>query len=89
MAKTLGQLSIDYDRTTDVLYLSIGEPRPALTVEDRDGLLIRKDIKSGQPIGVTILNYESRFRRLTDVAWLRSLGLPADLASYLVDRPAL
>jgi uncharacterized protein YuzE len=88
MAKKLGNLSISYDRTADVLYVSLGEPTPAVTVEDRDGVLIRKDRKSGKPIAVTVLDYENRFRHLLDVSWLATRGLPNDLVAYLSDRPS-
>jgi uncharacterized protein YuzE len=77
MAKKLDNLSIDYDSAADVLYLSIGEPKPAITTEDRDGVLIRKDPTSGKLIAVTVLNYESRFRRLDDLSWLATRELPS------------
>ena len=87
MAKKLDNLSIEYDSEADVLYVSVGQPRPAITIEDRDGVLIRKDPSSGKPIAVTVLNYESRFRRLTDVSWLVTRELPSDLVDYLQSRP--
>jgi uncharacterized protein YuzE len=87
MAKKLDNLSIEYDPEADVLYVSVGQPRPAITIEDRDGVLIRKDPSSGKPIAVTVLNYESRFRRLTDVSWLVTRELPSDLVDYLQSRP--
>jgi len=87
MAKKIDSLSIEYDPASDVLYVSVGQPRPAITIQDRDGVLIRKDPNSGKPIAVTIMNYESRFRRLTDVSWLVTRELPSDLVNYLQSRP--
>lgn len=42
MAVTIGDLSVDYDHTADVLYLSIGKPQPSLTFEERDGPLCQE-----------------------------------------------
>jgi uncharacterized protein YuzE len=87
----IGKLSVNYDDTTDVLYLSIGEPRPALTREDdeSDILLIRQDPATGETVGVTVLEYYQRFRTLRDLSWLNSRGLPADVVAYLQERPIL
>lgn len=89
MAKKLGKMSIDYDEVSDVLYLSLGEPRPALTHEDREGLLIRKDAQTGELVGVTVLAYHRHFRHLPDVSWLAALGLIPDLVDYLEERPEI
>ena len=64
----VGQFQLSYDRDADVLYISIGSPRPAYTNEDEQGLLIRKDPKSEETVGVTILDYEEHFRQLADQA---------------------
>ena len=56
-----------YDRDCDVLYLSIGEPRPAITRGAQNGLLIRSDPETREVIGLTILHYEAKFRRLADI----------------------
>jgi hypothetical protein len=89
MAKKLANISVSYDRTTDVLYVSEGDPKPALTSETREGVLVRRDPRTGKPIAVTVLDYENRFRRLRDISWLGSLGLPSDLFEYLRERPAV
>lgn len=87
MAKKLGRLSIDYDHLSDVLYLSIGDHAPALTHEDREGLLIRVDPKTKKPVGATVLSYQRHFRHLQDVSWLDQTGLPAEVIDYLEERP--
>jgi uncharacterized protein YuzE len=91
MAIRVGNLWVDYDDSTDVLYLSIGEPRPAVTHEDEDddNLLIRKDPQTGETVGVTILEYYNRFRLLPDLSWLATRGLPSEVLRYLKDRPIL
>jgi len=87
MAEKLGKMWVDYDQTSDVLYLSLGEPRPALTREDKEGLLIRTDPQSGELVGVTVVAYDRHFRHLQDVSWLETSGLPRNLVDYLEERP--
>jgi hypothetical protein len=70
-----------------VLYVSLGEPQAALTVEDRDGVLVRKDPKSGKPVAVTVVDYAQHFRNLEDVSWICERGLPKELVDFLRARP--
>jgi uncharacterized protein YuzE len=89
MAVTLGNLQIRYDDSTDVLYVSIGDPRPAVTREDEDEetLLIRKDPQTGETVGVTVLEYYGHFRGIPDLTWLEKKGLPTEVVTYLAKRP--
>lgn len=52
---------IFYDKKADVLYLSIGAPRPAISEELGDDILLRHDIETGEVVGLTIFNLASRF----------------------------
>jgi uncharacterized protein YuzE len=85
----VGQFELSYDRDADVLYISIGSPRPAHTYEEEQGLLIRKDPRTGETVGVTILDYEEYFRQLPDLSWLVTKPLPEELIAYLRERPAV
>ena len=90
MGATLRQndeLDVTYDRAADVLYLSIGNPAPALTKGAENGLLIRFDPATNRVVGVTVLNYEEKFRGLDDMSWLDSKALPSQLTEYLKRRP--
>lgn len=78
---------LSYDRDADVLYISIGSPRDAYTYEEEHGLLLRKDPRTGETAGVTILDYEEHFRHLPDLSWLATKPLPKDLIEYLQKRP--
>lgn len=89
MVTKLGKLLIDYDERSDVLYLSLGEPRAALTEEGEEGLLLRRDPITGELVGVTVLSYGQHFRHLPDISWLGKSGLPPDLIDYLEERPEL
>jgi uncharacterized protein YuzE len=80
------KINVSYDGAGDVLYLSIGEPRPAITRGDKNGLLIRSDPQTREVIGLTILDYEARFRQLADISWIEQ-GLPSDLMNFLKRRP--
>lgn len=50
-----------YDAESDVLYLSIAQPRPAITQELVDDVLLRVDPETSEIIGLTVLNLSSRF----------------------------
>jgi uncharacterized protein YuzE len=50
-----------YDAEGDVLYLSIGEPRPAISQEVGDDVLLRIDPETSEIVGLTVLNLSSRF----------------------------
>ena len=51
-----------FDQEGDVLYISFGEPRKAVSKELKNDIAIRVDPKSGEIIGFTILNFMKRFR---------------------------
>ena len=85
----VGQFELSYDRDADVLYVSIGSPRPAHTYEEDEGILIRKDPRTGETVGITILDYEEHFRQLSDLSWLTTKPLPEELIAYLRERPAI
>lgn len=52
-----------YDEEEDILYLSIDEPKPSISKETEEGILIRRDIKTKKITGVTILDYKDRVKK--------------------------
>ena len=50
-------LTADYDRDADVLYVSIGEPRPGVGEDGPDDVVLRYDQDDHQPSGVTVLGF--------------------------------
>lgn len=56
------EMRIDYDTNSDVLYLSYGEPREAISDEITDGVLVRRDFETDEVVGVTILDFLYRFK---------------------------
>ncbi len=54
-------LNIDYDSTADVLYVSFGKPRAAVSVEVNEGDLVRVDAYSDKIVGITIIDFKKRY----------------------------
>lgn len=48
-------LHFQYDRANDVLYISLGQPRPSYCDEVLPGIFLRKDLCTDEVTGVTIL----------------------------------
>lgn len=53
-------LSWDYDEEADVLYISVGKPRPALTVDLGESVLARYDENEKEVVGITIMGVRRR-----------------------------
>ena len=50
----------DYDEDADVLYLSLGEPRPAVGVDIGAGVIVRYDEVHQEVVGLTLLGLRAR-----------------------------
>jgi uncharacterized protein YuzE len=77
-----------YDREGDVLYLSLKSSPFSHATKERDGLLLDVDEATKEIVGVTVLDYEAKFRRLPDLSWLATLPLPKPLSDFLIERCA-
>lgn len=53
----------DYDEEADVLYLSLGEPRPAVGVDIGEGTVVRYDEARKEVVGVTLIGVRARLLR--------------------------
>ena len=51
------EVQFHYDREADVLYLSVGKPQRAKTIEIGEDFVLRLHPKSGQVVGITIINF--------------------------------
>ncbi len=51
------RLTVDYDRSEDVLYVVNGEPRPAEGEDLPGGIVRRYALDDNSPCGVTIIGY--------------------------------
>jgi uncharacterized protein YuzE len=56
--------TIFYDREGDVLYLTIGKPQEAVSREMGNDVLLRVHPATGKIVGLTVLNFASRFSNL-------------------------
>jgi len=50
----------DYDEEADVLYLSMGEPRPALGMDIGEGVILRYDETHKEVVGLTLIGMRTR-----------------------------
>jgi len=57
----MNKITIDYDEEADVLYLSFGEPKKAIT-EEMGNIGIRVDENTNEITGVTVLNFLKNFK---------------------------
>ncbi len=68
-----GWITWEYDPEADVLYLSVGEPRPAVGIDIGDGLVLRYDEARNEVVGLTVIGLRERL--------VRELGAPEAGAS--------
>jgi uncharacterized protein YuzE len=58
------EVQFHYDSEADVLYLSVGKSQKAKTIEVGEDFVLRVHPKSGQVIGLTIINFAKHFPQL-------------------------
>jgi uncharacterized protein YuzE len=51
----------DYDGEADTLYMSIGKPRNAMSLDVGEGTIVRYDGESKEVVGVTFVGLRERF----------------------------
>ena len=54
-------LTVYYDEHADVLYLSRGEPKAAISDEIDEGILLRRDPRTRAVVGLTIIDFRTTF----------------------------
>ena len=57
-------VKFSYDREADVMYLSLGRPQKARTVEIGRDFIVRLDPKTGRVVGLTIVDFSKHFRAI-------------------------
>lgn len=50
----------EYDGEADVLYLSVGEPQPAVGVDIGEGVILRYDEVRKELVGLTLIGVRAR-----------------------------
>ncbi len=58
-----GSMWFHYDLANDVLYMRLASRREASAVgeETPDGVVLLRDAKTGEPVGLTVVNWWKRF----------------------------
>ena len=71
-------INFNYDESADVLYASVGEPKPAKSIDYDNGIVLRIDPKSGEYIGFTIINYMAQKKQghLKKIPHFKKVELP-------------
>lgn len=59
----MAEMKFMYDKEGDVLDISIGDPKPAICQELGNDMVVRRDRKTRELVGFTILNFEKRFEK--------------------------
>ena len=54
-------LTFEYDEHADVLYISVGAPKPAISEEVDEGIIFRRDPATRQLTGLTIIDFRTTF----------------------------
>ena len=67
-------LQYSYDREADVMYLSIGAPQTAKTVEQHPHFIARLHSDTGELVGLTIINFSVHFPSVVDRAGFPNKG---------------
>ena len=57
MAKQKIDQLVSYDKDADVLYITEGKPRKAIGEMMEDGIIVRRDFKTKEIIGFTIVDF--------------------------------
>jgi len=57
------EVTWNYDEDADVLYLALGQPRPALGIDIGDGVVLRYDEAARELVGLTLLGLRARLMR--------------------------
>lgn len=57
-----GKINFFFDEEGDVLDITFGKPRKAVAKELKNDVAVRVDPKTGEIVGIVILNFMERFR---------------------------
>ena len=71
-------MSIYYDEEGDYLDIFVGEPKSNYGEEVTEGITVFKDEETNEIIGVGILNFKKRAKKLQEI----KLDLPIDIGLF-------
>ncbi len=64
----MSNLKFNYDKNSDVLYISVGRPKPSYGCEETEGIIIRRDFEKNELTGVTILHLSKRLKDIKELS---------------------
>lgn len=67
-------LNFSYDKQGDILDISLGRPKKAISEEISEDIFIRLEPKTQEIVGFMILNFEKRFSKSRDPETLPIIG---------------
>ena len=72
------QINFHYDSDVDILYASMGVPKPAASVEKGNGTILRIDPVTGDLVGFTVIHYMERIKSglLDSIPGFEGIELP-------------
>lgn len=59
--KQSNKLRMSYDKEADVLYLSLGSPKAAISDIDENGIIVRRDPETKKVVGLTVVDFLLNF----------------------------
>lgn len=74
------KLDYHYDKRHDILYISLGNPKPSYSDEILPGIFLRRDFETDEVTGLTILNLRSQLRQ--NAFLLNQLPIQMDVKEF-------
>jgi hypothetical protein len=74
-----------YDADSHILYLSVGQPRPAISVSLPLGVLVRSDKSTGEFVGVTFIDFEINRRSEYEKVLVNSHRVPEEILPRVLE----
>ena len=71
-------LIYSYDKKRDVPYVSIGQPRDAVSREVRSGIFVHLHPRTGKVIGYTLLDFQRRASRKGKAVETSAFAIPVE-----------
>lgn len=66
------KISFWFDQKNDILDISIGKPKAAVSKEVGDDVVVRLNPKTNKVMGFTILNFTKRFKKVKTAEKIRT-----------------
>ena len=81
---TFAHVWVDYDQEADIFYVRLrSDIQDARTDEAGHGVLIDRDLATGEVLGIEILDFLGHFAACRDLSWLDSYGISGEFMRLL------